>query len=80
LWPPLASPSRIARRRVKVCAVQTTYPRRLELDAPSALRCWDDNGGTFKGKCRIEHFQRDRIQIQRKVPDRALPARSNSKE
>ena len=40
LWPPLANPTRIARRRVKVCAAT-----RLDLDAPSTMRCWDDNGG-----------------------------------
>ena len=41
LWPPLASPNRIARRRVKVCAAT-----RPDLDAPSTMRHWDDNGGT----------------------------------
>jgi hypothetical protein len=39
-WPPLASPSRTARRRVKVCTAT-----RLDLNAPSTVRCWDDNGG-----------------------------------
>jgi len=45
MWPPLASPTRIARRRVKVCAAT-----RLDLDAPSTMRCWDDNGGHILGK------------------------------
>jgi hypothetical protein len=44
-WTPLANPIRIARRRVKVCVVRTTGPRRLDLDASSTLRPWDDNGG-----------------------------------
>lgn len=43
LWTPLASPNRIARRRVKVCAAT-----RLDLDAPSTVRHWDDNGGHLK--------------------------------
>jgi hypothetical protein len=43
-WAPLANPHRIARRRVKVCVVRTTGPRRLDLDAPSTVRGWDDNG------------------------------------
>ena len=45
LWPPLASPTRIARRRVKVCAAI-----HLDLDAPSTMRCWDDNGEHISGK------------------------------
>ena len=40
LWPPLANPIRITRRRVKVCTAT-----RLNLDAPSTMREWDDNGG-----------------------------------
>lgn len=44
-WTPLASPTRIARRRVKVCAAI-----HLDLDAPSTVRCWDDNGGQISGK------------------------------
>ena len=36
---PLAIQRRIARRRVKVCAAT-----RLDLDAPSTVRHWDDNG------------------------------------
>ena len=39
-WPPLANATRIARRRVKVCAAT-----RPDLDAPSTVRRWDDNGG-----------------------------------
>jgi hypothetical protein len=38
-WAPLASQSRAARRRVKVCAAI-----RLDLGAPSTVRHWDDNG------------------------------------
>jgi len=39
-WAPLAIQRRIARRRVKVCAAI-----HLDLDAPSTVRHWDDNGG-----------------------------------
>jgi hypothetical protein len=39
-WAPLASPICIAHRRVKVCAAI-----HLDLDAPSTVRGWDDNGG-----------------------------------
>ena len=48
LWPPLASPNRIAHRRVKVCVVRTTGPRGLDLDAPSTMRHWDGNGGRLE--------------------------------
>jgi hypothetical protein len=40
-WAPLVITDRIARRRVKVCAAI-----HLDLDAPSTVRGWEDNGGT----------------------------------
>ena len=50
-WAPLAITDRIARRRVKVCAVRTTGPRRLDLDAPMhGAMNGTDNGGTLFDK------------------------------
>jgi hypothetical protein len=61
LWPPLAIQKRIARRRVKVCTAT-----RLDLDAPSTVRNWDDNGG------HLSHTIRAGFAFRKAQPPKAM--------
>jgi hypothetical protein len=85
-WAPLAIQSRIARRRVKVCAAI-----HLDLDAPSTVRGWGGNGehplikpetAAFVGRaqarhCNERHSARSRMRISelRRFSQLAIPFR-----